>query len=159
MLCGHGTGLVPTKSSPARKIKPSLLKCLQDVPQSIRNTSVHGVVLRAWFRKFPDIKQTENRHCLSASGRRRSQQKICTALHPFARPGASHVQRPERFGRRKPKDTDMTTQTLARPTIQPAPLPVLERIFESPVPANDTDATRISLIVRRRERQRRRVAR
>lgn len=53
----------------------------------------------------------------------------------------------------------MTTQTLARPAIQPASSLVLERIFASPVPANDTEAARISLIVRRRERQRRRDVR
>lgn len=88
-----------------------------------------------------------------------ARKKNCTAPHPFARPGASHVQRPERSGRRKPKDTDMTTQTLARPAIQPASSLVLERIFASPVPANDTEAARISLIVRRRERQRRRDVR
>ena len=51
----------------------------------------------------------------------------------------------------------MTMQTLARPTVQPSQ--VLERIFAAPVPANDTEAARISLIVRRRERQRRRDAR
>jgi len=51
----------------------------------------------------------------------------------------------------------MTTRTLARPSAQPSP--VLERIFTAPVPANDTEAARTALIVRRRERQRRRVAR
>jgi hypothetical protein len=89
--------------------------------------------------------------------RRTASWKIFSALHPFARPAASQVQRPERSGRRNPKDTDMTTQTLARPAADPSP--VLERIFAAPVPANDTEAARISLIVRRRERQRRRDAR
>lgn len=51
----------------------------------------------------------------------------------------------------------MTTQTLARPTVQPSP--VLGRIFAAPVPANDTEAASTALIVRRRERQRRRGAR
>jgi hypothetical protein len=51
----------------------------------------------------------------------------------------------------------MTTQILARPTVQLSQ--VLERIFAAPVPANDTEAARTALIVRRRERQRRRDAR
>ncbi len=69
------------------------------------------------------------------------------------------MQRPEHSGCRNPEDTDMTTQSLLRPAVQPAPSPVLERIFAAPVPANDTEAARASLIVRRRERQRRRDVR
>lgn len=53
----------------------------------------------------------------------------------------------------------MNMQTLVRPAAQPAASPVLDRIFAAPVPANDTEAARTSLIVRRRERQRRRDAR
>lgn len=85
--------------------------------------------------------------------------KIRTPMHPIARPAASQVQRPERSGRRNLKDPAMTTQTLARPAALPTTSPVLDRIFAAPVPANDTEAARTSLIVRRRERQRRRDAR
>ncbi len=56
----------------------------------------------------------------------------------------------------------MTTLTLARPAAAPTSSPVLDRIFTSPAPgraANDTAASGASLIVRRRERQRRRDAR
>ncbi len=53
----------------------------------------------------------------------------------------------------------MTTQTLARPQTQPAASPVMDRIFAVPAPANDTAAARAALIVRRRERHRRRDAR
>lgn len=90
---------------------------------------------------------------------RPSAAKNRTPLHPITRPAASQVQRPERSGRRILKDPAMITQTLARPAALPTTSPVLDRIFATPVPANDTEAVRISLIVRRRERQRRRDAR
>jgi hypothetical protein len=56
----------------------------------------------------------------------------------------------------------MTTQTLAHPATAPASSPVLDRIFApTPAvkPANDAMAQSTSLIVRRRERQRRRDVR
>lgn len=56
----------------------------------------------------------------------------------------------------------MSAQTLVRPAAAPASSPVLDRIF-APVPAahaaNDTRTQAASLIVRRRERQRRRDVR
>ncbi len=56
----------------------------------------------------------------------------------------------------------MTTETLARPIAQPASSPVLDRIFAAaPIPAaaNDAASAKASLLVRRRERARRRDAR
>ncbi|MBU3919986.1 MAG: hypothetical protein KJ833_09195 [Alphaproteobacteria bacterium] len=57
----------------------------------------------------------------------------------------------------------MTTLSIARPTPSPASSPVLDRIFSAAhqpaAAANDASDARISLIVRRRERQRRRNAR
>lgn len=56
----------------------------------------------------------------------------------------------------------MTTQILARPIPQPASSPVLDRIFAAatiPATANDSASARPSLLVRRRERARRRDAR
>ena len=56
----------------------------------------------------------------------------------------------------------MTTLTLARPAAAPAASPVLDRLFAPAAPAraaNDIKAQGASLIVRRRERQRRRDAR
>jgi hypothetical protein len=56
----------------------------------------------------------------------------------------------------------MTPQTLARPIAQPTSSPVLDRIFAAaaiPAPANDSGNAQTSLLVRRRERARRRDAR
>ena len=56
----------------------------------------------------------------------------------------------------------MTTETLARPIAQPASSPVLDRIFAAatlPAAANDAASAKASLLVRRRERARRRDAR
>jgi hypothetical protein len=56
----------------------------------------------------------------------------------------------------------MTTQTLARPIPRPASSPVPDCIFAAatiPAPANDSASARPSLLVRRRERARRRDAR
>ena len=56
----------------------------------------------------------------------------------------------------------MTTETLARPIAQPTSSPVLDRIFAAaPIPAaaNDSASAKASLLVRRRERVRRRDAR
>jgi hypothetical protein len=56
----------------------------------------------------------------------------------------------------------MTTQIPARPIPQSASSPVLDRIFAAatiPAPANDSARARPSLLVRRRERARRRDAR
>jgi hypothetical protein len=56
----------------------------------------------------------------------------------------------------------MTTQILARPITQPASSPVLDRIFAAatlPAAANDSACAKASLLVRRRERARRRDAR
>ena len=56
----------------------------------------------------------------------------------------------------------MTTQILARPIAQPTSSPVLDRIFAAatlPAAANDIASAKASLLVRRRERARRRDAR
>lgn len=56
----------------------------------------------------------------------------------------------------------MTTQPLARPITQPASSPMLDRIFAAatiPAAANDSSSARPSLLVRRRERARRRDVR
>ncbi len=56
----------------------------------------------------------------------------------------------------------MTTQTLARPAAQSASSPVLDRIFAAaaiPAAANDGASAKTSILVRRRDRQRRRDAR
>ncbi len=51
----------------------------------------------------------------------------------------------------------MSTLALTRPAAAPAS-PVLERIHTPGIPANDTAPSRAALIVRRRERARRRDA-
>lgn len=56
----------------------------------------------------------------------------------------------------------MNTLPITRPTETPASSPVLDRIFAvapQRIADNDQNAARASLIVRRRERQRRRDAR
>lgn len=51
----------------------------------------------------------------------------------------------------------MSTLALSRPAAAPVS-PVLDRILAPGIPANDTQTHRVALIVRRRERARRRDA-
>ena len=118
-------------------------------------------MLRAWFQFFSNFKTvTSHRKAMGGEGCRQK-------MHPS--PASIRAPRgilPAKTGTfRSPqtrKAPAMTTQTLARPIAQPASPPVLDRIFAAatiPAPANDSAGPRPSLLVRRRERARRRDAR